>query len=101
MAEKVDGRSDGVNMKAIMFAGQDSLKRKKKPEFTTEEAGGVPVPIDIEIGGEKIRIQVFVTKTTLDYLKGEADRCATSVSALCALAITDWCDERQRKKQAK
>jgi len=51
-----------------------------------------------DAGEDRIRILVPITRETQEYLRQEATRSATSVSALCSLAISDWVDNRRRER---
>lgn len=52
-----------------------------------------------ESSGGDVRINIRISKKTLAWLKNEAEESATTVSSLCSLAIYDWAEDRQTRRQ--
>jgi hypothetical protein len=70
----------GEGLKSIMYYGE-----------------GAETPQDAS--DDSVRINIRVSRKTLAWLKDEAKDSATSVSALCSLAIFDWVEERQAREK--
>jgi hypothetical protein len=73
----------GEGLKSIMYYGEGA-ETPQEPQDASDDS---------------VRINIRVSRKTLAWLKDEAKDSATSVSALCSLAIYDWVEDRQARER--
>jgi transcriptional/translational regulatory protein YebC/TACO1 len=90
------------NLKNAMFSnlgGASSHKSRRRSSADMEKDVIEVSAEDLETSVEKIRINVFITKNDYDFLRRDSAQSATTVAALCSIAIHDMVEERKKRRQ--